>query len=81
MVASDDIEFTQHALIRMAERGVSKAEVIQVLLHPREKVVASSDRFEARGLIDREGKMMMLRVIYEHGAVVTVITVVASQAC
>lgn len=79
MVAGDNIEFTQHALIRMAERGVSKAEVIQVLLHPREKVVASADRFEARGLIDREGKMMLLRVIYEHGAVVTVITVVATS--
>ncbi len=55
MVASDNIEFTQHALIRVAERGVSRAEVIQVLLHPREKVVSNADRFEARALIDHEG--------------------------
>ena len=44
------IEFTSHALMRMAERGVSKAEVVEVLLHPREKVIANEDRFEARGL-------------------------------
>ncbi len=73
------IEFTSHALMRMAERGVSKAEVVEVLLHPREKVFANEDRFEARGLIDRGGKIMLLRVIYEHGAVVTVITVVATS--
>lgn len=79
MEASNNIEFTQHALIRMAERGVSRAEVIEVLLHPREKVAASADRFEARGLIKREGRVMLLRVIYEHGAVVTVITVVATS--
>ena len=75
----NSIEFTSHALLRMAERGVSKAEVVEVLLHPREKVVANEDRFEARGLIERGGKIMLLRVIYDHGAVVTVITVVATS--
>ncbi len=75
----DHIEFTSHALLRMAERGVSKAEVVEVLLHPREKVVANEDRFEARGLIERNGRIMLLRVIYEHGAVVTVITVVSTS--
>lgn len=75
----DTIGFTQHALIRMAERGVSRAQVIEVLLHPREKVVANADRYEARGLIERDGKTMLLRVIFEHGAVVTVITVVATS--
>ncbi len=75
----DRIEFTSHALLRMAERGVSKAEVVEVLLHPREKVVANEDRFEARGLIERNGRIMLLRVIYEHGAVVTVITVVSTS--
>jgi hypothetical protein len=75
----DSIEFTNHALMRMAERGVSKEEVVEVLLRPREKVFANEDRFEARGLIDRGGKIMLLRVIYAHGAVVTVITVVATS--
>ena len=75
----DSIEFTSHALMRMVERGVSKAEVVEVLLHPREKIVANEDRFEARGLIVRGGKIMLLRVIYDHGAVVTVITVVATS--
>lgn len=50
-----------------------------MLLHPREKVIANEDRFEARGLLERDGKVMLLRVIYEHGAVVTVITVVATS--
>ena len=31
-LTSDGITFTGHALIRMAERGVSKAEVIEVIL-------------------------------------------------
>ena len=75
----DRIEFTSHALLRMAERGVSKAEVVEVLLYPREKVVANEDRFEARGLVERNGRIMLLRVIYEHGAVVTVITVVSTS--
>ena len=75
----DRIEFTSHALLRMAERGVSKAEVVEVLMHPHEKIVANEDRFEARGLIGRGGKIMLLRVIYNHGAVVTVITVVATS--
>ncbi len=76
---ADDIQFTSHALMRMAERGVSKAEVVDVLMHPREKLVANNDRYEARGLIERGDKMVLLRVIYEHGAVVSVITVVATS--
>jgi Domain of unknown function (DUF4258) len=75
----DKIEFTSHALLRMAERGVTKAQVVEVLVHPREKVLANGDRFEARGLLERDGKIMLLRVIYENGAVVTVITVVATS--
>ena len=45
----------------------------------RTKIVANEDRFEARGLIVRGGKIMLLRVIYDHGAVVTVIAVVATS--
>lgn len=55
-LTSDGITFTSHALIRMAERGVSKAEVIEVILYRREKVVANEERLEARGLIKRDGK-------------------------
>ena len=73
------IEFTSHALMRMAERGVTKAQVIEVLLHPREKVMANENRFEARGLLKRDGKTVLLRVIFERGAVTTVITVVATS--
>ena len=75
----DRIEFTSHALLRMAERGISKAEVVEVLMYPREKIVANENRFEARGLIVRGVKIMLLRVIYDHGAVVTVIAVVATS--
>jgi Domain of unknown function (DUF4258) len=74
-----NINFTQHALTRMAERHITKDEVIEVLLHPRELVEASEDRFEARGLIDRGDRKMLLRVIYAHGAILTAITVVATS--
>jgi Domain of unknown function (DUF4258) len=74
-----NIHFTQHALVRMAERHVSKDEVIGVLMNPREVVTANEERFEARGLIQRDGRTMLLRVIYEHGEVVSVITVVATS--
>ena len=75
----DNIQFTKHALMRMEERGVTKAEVVEVMLHPREKIVANDERFEARGLIERGSKIMLLRVIYEHDVVVSVITVVATS--
>ena len=74
----DNIQFTKHALMRMEERGVTKAEVVEVMLHPREKIVANDERFEARGLIERGSKIMLLRVIYEHDVVVSVITAVAT---
>lgn len=74
-----NVHFTQHALARMAERKVTKDEVIGVLTNPREVVTANEERFEARGLIQRDERTMLLRVIYEHGEVVSVITVVATS--
>ena len=76
---AETISFTSHALMRMVERGVSKAEVIEVILYPRETVIANDERFEARGLIQRDGRTLLLRVIYEHDAVLTVITVVPTS--
>jgi uncharacterized membrane protein YdbT with pleckstrin-like domain len=74
-----NISFSQHALTRMAERNISKDEVIAVLTHPREVIESSEERFEARGLIQRGERQMLLRVIYAHGAILTVITVVATS--
>ncbi len=74
-----NVHFTQHALARMAERKVTKDEVIGVLRNPREVVTANEERFEARGLVDRDSRVMLLRVIYEHGEVISVITVVATS--
>ena len=74
-----NVHFTQHALARMAERKVTKDEVIGVLTNPREVVTANEERFEARGLIQRDARMMLLRVIYEHGEIVSVIIVVATS--
>lgn len=73
------VEFTQHALTRMAERGISRDEVLNTLSHPLRTVSAENDRFEAQGWIDRPPKRMLLRVICEHGVVVTVITVMATS--
>lgn len=73
------LHFTHHALARMAERKVTKDEVINVLSNPREVITANEARFEARGLIHRDDRTMLLRVIYAHGEVVSVITVVATS--
>ena len=73
------IEFTQHALTRMAERGVSHDEVLNTLAHPLRTVTAENNRFEAQGWIERTNKRMLLRVICENGVVVTVVTVMATS--
>jgi hypothetical protein len=73
------IEFTQHALTRMMERGISRDEVLATLAHPLRTVNAQNDRFEAQGWIDRSQKRLLLRVICEHGLVVTVVTVMATS--
>lgn len=73
------VEFTQHALTRMKERGISQDEVLNTLAHPLRTVEAENERFEAQGWINRANKRMLLRVICEHGVVVTVVTVMATS--
>lgn len=73
------IEYTAHALARMAERGVSREQVEAVLAQPARTVPAAQGREEVQGLIDRDGKTMLLRVIIERGVVLTVITVIATS--
>ena len=72
------IHFTQHALARMAERGVSRGEVLDTLAHPLITVPADQGCFEARGWIQRGEARMLLRVVYADGVVVSVITVIAT---
>lgn len=74
-----EIEFTAHALARMAERGVSRAQVEGVLAAPLRTLAALGARAEVQGLIERGGRPMLLRVIVERGVVVTVITVIATS--
>ena len=73
------IDFTQHALARMNERGIHRDEVLRTLAHPLRTVAADNDRFESQGYIVRLDKRMLLRVICEHGVVVTVVTVMATS--
>ncbi len=73
------VEFTQHALARMAERGISRDEVLSTLDHPLRTVNAENSRFEAQGWVERSQKRMLLRVIYEDGLVVTVVTLMATS--
>lgn len=72
-------DFTQHALARMNERGIRRDEVLRTLAHPLRRVAADNDRFESQGYIERLDKRMLLRVICEHGVVVTVVTVMATS--
>ena len=69
------VEFTQQALARMAERGISRDEVLSTLDHPLRTVNAENSRFEAQGWIERSQKRMLLRVICENGVVVTAVSV------
>ena len=73
------VEFTQHALARMAERAISRDEVLSILDHPLRTVNAENSRFEAQGWIERSQKRMLLRVICENGAIVTVVTAMATS--
>ena len=73
------VEFTQHALDRMVERGITTDEVLFTLDHPLRILDAQNDRFEAQGWIERAQKRLLLMVICENGVVVTVITVMATS--
>lgn len=71
--------YTQHALARMAERGISKAEVEATLANPLRTVPAKKGRIESQGFIERKGKRQLLRVLTEGDLVVLVITVMATS--
>lgn len=73
------VEFTQHALARMAERGVSRDEVLATLSNPFRTLSAGGKRVEAQGWIERATTRKLLRVICERGVVVTVVTVMATS--
>jgi len=59
--------------------GISRDEVLSTLDHPLRTVNAENSRFEAQGWIERSQKRMLLRVICENGAIVTVVTVMATS--
>jgi hypothetical protein len=73
------ITFTQHALKRMVERGISRAEVLSTLAKPLRTIEAQNSRKEAQGWIERVGKRQLLRVLYEGDTVVMVVTVMATS--
>ncbi|WP_310625775.1 DUF4258 domain-containing protein [Limnohabitans sp.] len=73
------VTYTQHALTRMAERGISKQEVECALAQPIRTVAAQNGRTESQGWIERLGKRQLLRVLTESGVVVLVVTVMATS--
>lgn len=73
------ITFTQHALTRMSERGISRTEVLTTLLQPVRTTEAQNSRMEAQGWVEHAGQRKLLRVLYEGGVVVTVVTVMATS--
>lgn len=52
------IVFTQHALARMTERGVSRDEVLATIAHPIRSLNVENDRWEAQGWVERGAKRM-----------------------
>ena len=73
------ISYTKHALARMAERGISKAEVEATLANPVRRINVNRGRTESQGFIERQGKQQLLRVLSEGQVVVLVITVIATS--
>lgn len=73
------VRYTQHALARMAERGISQAEVLATLSQPWRRLPAQHGRTESQGWIERAGKRQLLRVLHQDGLVLLVITVMASS--
>ena len=73
------IIYTQQALARMADRGISRKEVEDTLNNPLRQVPVDRGRIESQGFIERAGKKQLLRVISEGQVVVLVITVVATS--
>jgi hypothetical protein len=73
------ITYTQHALARMAERGISQQEVEATLINPVRRVDADHGRIESQGFIERAGKKQLLRVLSEGHLVILVITVMATS--
>ena len=74
-----EIHSTRHALARMQERGITADEVRGTLEHPLQRLEAKEGSMEAQGWLERDGKRLLLRVIYRDGVVVTVITVMATS--
>ena len=66
-------------MARMAEPGISRAEVLATLAQPLRTIDAQNGRLEAQGWIDRAGKRQLLRVLYDGDVVLMVITVMATS--
>jgi hypothetical protein len=78
-IQSMQTTYTQHALTRMAERGISRAEVEATLAQPLRTVPANHGRIESQGWIERAGMRQLLRVLTEGDVVVLVVTVMATS--
>jgi hypothetical protein len=73
------ITYTKHALARMAERGISHAEVEATLKTRLRQIPSSHGRIESQGFIERSGNKQLLRVITEGDVVVLVVAVMATS--
>ncbi len=73
------ITYTQHALARMAERGIGQQEVEATLKNPFRQIPVDHGRIESQGFIERSGNKQLLRVISEGHVVVLVVTLIATS--
>jgi hypothetical protein len=55
------------------------AKVLATLDHKLRTVNAQNSRFEAQGWIERSQRRLLLRVIFENGVVITVVTVMVTS--
>ena len=73
------ISYTQHAIDRMIDRGITRQEVEFTLAHPIRSKSAQHDRKEIQGWVVRAGQKKLLRVVSEGDITVLVITVMVTS--
>jgi len=60
-----EIKFSSHALFQIQERKISKEEVEKIIRNPEKVIRKSKYRYIAQGKIKFDGRIFLLRIIYD----------------
>jgi len=60
-----EIKFSSHALFQIQERKISKEEVEKIIRNPEKVIRKSKYRYIAQGKIKFDGRIFLLKIIYD----------------